>query len=252
MKHIMVYLVLFLSFFLVAGCTSTTIIPTATITITPIPPTPTRIQATATAALPERQPDWTFTAGDAIMSPITVVDGVVYFGSEDHYLYAVNLTTQDLKWKFKTEGSVRSQPAISKDMVYAASDDSYLYAVSISDGAQVWKTQVGKEAMSRLKIYQYGNEDVYISSPTLLDTTVYIGSTDGNLYALDASSGKILWRFTTDEGWMIRNTPSIADGKVFFGDLSGDFYAVDVKEGTKIWVFNAEGGNAAMGSTVIG
>jgi outer membrane protein assembly factor BamB len=273
MKKTMICLALCLSLLLIAGCTSAPAIPTATITDTPLPPTPTitpipptatitetlmpptptEVQATATAATSGPAPEWTFAAGGPIMSPITVADGVVYFGSEDHYLYAVDIATHDLKWKFKTDGAIRSQPAVSKDMVYAASDDSYLYAVGKSDGSIVWKVQVEQTAMTRNSAINAANNlDFFTSSPVLQDTSLYIGGTDGNLYALDAATGKTLWKFA-DPGYnsMIRTTPVVGDGVVYFGDTAGVYYALNAKDGTQVWNYDTSEDNYSNGMTLV-
>lgn len=247
MKKPMVLLALCFCLVWMAGCTAAPTLPTATITATPItptptitdtpmPPLPTEVQAMATAATSGPTPEWTFAAGGPIRSPITVTDGVVYFGSEDHNLYAVNIATHDLKWKFETDGAIRSQPAVSKDMVYIASDDSYLYAVSKSDGSLSWKSQVEKEVVKRTQLVAAGAEwDWYTSAPILQDTTLYIGGTDGNLYALDAATGKTLWKYAAIDMSAIRTTPLVAAGVVYFGDTAGNFYAIDAQKGIKLW-----------------
>jgi len=148
MKKLIDLLALFLSLTLLVGCASA---PTATAIVvvpstptigqliiytpTSLPPVPT-LPSTA-MPIPTQKVEWTFAAGAPIWGPITVSGGVVYFGSDDSYLYAVDTATHELKWKFQTGGAVRSRPAVSKDLVYAASDDSNLYAVSIDKGALV-------------------------------------------------------------------------------------------------------------------
>ena len=62
-----------------------------------------------------------------------------------------------------------------------------------------------------------------ISSPAVARGAVYVGSGDGNLYVVDATSGDQLWRFRTEIG--IGSSPVVEDGVVYF--LSGlTFFAV--------------------------
>ena len=78
------------------------------------------------------------------------------------------------------------------------------------------------------------------SSAVVSDGTVYIGSLDGDLYALDLGSGTEKWRYrAADE---IKSSPSVFDGLVYFGDESGAFHAVDATTGVKKWVFEAGAG----------
>jgi glucose dehydrogenase len=72
---------------------------------------------------------WKFETGDVVWSSPAITDGVVYVGSDDHYLYAVDIQSGQEKWKFQTGGTVRSSPAVSEGVVYFGSADGYLYAV---------------------------------------------------------------------------------------------------------------------------
>jgi outer membrane protein assembly factor BamB len=58
-----------------------------------------------------------------------VAHGVVYVGSNDSHLYAVDAKTGREKWKFKTGGKVLSSPAVANGVVYVGSEDGYLYAI---------------------------------------------------------------------------------------------------------------------------
>ena len=72
---------------------------------------------------------WKFKTEDEVFSSPAISGGIVYFGSYDGHLYAVDLKTGQEKWKFKTEDEVRSSPAISGGIVYFGSYDGHLYAV---------------------------------------------------------------------------------------------------------------------------
>jgi serine/threonine protein kinase len=74
---------------------------------------------------------WKFNTGDRINSSPAVSDGVVYVGSLDSYLYAVDASSRQERWRFRTEGGITlSSPAVSGGAVYVGSGDNYLYAVA--------------------------------------------------------------------------------------------------------------------------
>jgi len=73
------------------------------------------------------------------------------------------------------------------------------------------------------------------SSPTVVDGTVYFGSRDFNLYALDAETGQERWRYTA-RTW-IDSSPAVADGMVYFGSNDGNIYALDADTGKEVWTF---------------
>jgi outer membrane protein assembly factor BamB len=78
--------------------------------------------------------------------------------------------------------------------------------------------------------------DVYLSSPVVAGGSVYFGSGDGNLYALDAASGQLKWKFHT--GDVVHASPAYADGVVFVGSWDSYFYAVDAATGAEKWRFH--------------
>ncbi len=82
-------------------------------------------------------------------------------------------------------------------------------------------------------------EGQIISSPVLDNNTVYIGSEDHKLYAIDASTGKIRWTYKTKGA--VSSTPLVANGKVMFLSYDGFFYALNQKNGKLIWKFKTQG-----------
>lgn len=66
-------------------------------------------------------------------------------------------------------------------------------------------------------------ESQIVSSPTIANGIVYIGSTDHNLYAFDASTGAQLWSYTT--GGAIISSPTVVNGVVYVGSQDTKLYA---------------------------
>jgi outer membrane protein assembly factor BamB len=62
------------------------------------------------------------------------------------------------------------------------------------------------------------------SSPAVVDDTVYIGSTDGRVYALAASDGSQQWQFQT--GSNVLSSPAVVDGTVYVGSNDERVYAL--------------------------
>ena len=54
--------------------------------------------------------------------------------------------------------------------------------------------------------------------------TVYIGSDDGKIYALDATSGQEIWDITT--GDKVTSSPTVANGILYVGSHDGKLYAI--------------------------
>ncbi|MCZ7358097.1 MAG: PQQ-binding-like beta-propeller repeat protein [Candidatus Methanoperedens sp.] len=83
----------------------------------------------------------------------------------------------------------------------------------------------------------YYNTD---SSPVVVNGVVYVGS-NGGVHALDAESGKEIWRSPTDG--FIGAVPMVMDGTLYVGGNDEHFYAIDIKDGSKKWIYkDATGG----------
>jgi outer membrane protein assembly factor BamB len=71
---------------------------------------------------------WPFEAERATRTP-SVAGNTVYVGSEDHHLYALDKNTGQQLWAFETEGWVACPAVIHKGVVYFGCNEGYLYAL---------------------------------------------------------------------------------------------------------------------------
>ena len=71
---------------------------------------------------------WECMTGGRISSSPAIEDGVVYFGSGDGYLYAVDTVDGAELWKAATGDEITSSPAIADGVVYIGSRDGNVYA----------------------------------------------------------------------------------------------------------------------------
>jgi len=187
---------------------------------------------------------WKFHTGGSVISSPAVVNGVAYVGSTDGNLYAIDMNSGGQKWKFETKNWVVSSPAVADGVVYFGSYDSYFYALDATTGQQKWKFQTGGErryAATHLHHLEPAAEnmpdpwDFFLSSPSVWRGAVYFGSSDGNVYALDANSGALKWKFHT--GDVVHSSPAIADGILYVGSWDTYLYALDANRGAEKWRF---------------
>jgi len=192
----------------------------------------------ATAAA--KQPLWHFAAQDSIWSSIVIDNDIAFFGSDDGYIYALDTKKQQLQWKFETTGKVRSNAAINSKYVYLSSDDGYLYALDKTTGKMAWQFDLQDGDVARIlpKNAPPWAFDYAKSSPRLVDNHLYIGSADGHLYAINATTGQQLWRYKT--GGIIRSTPAFHNGLIFVGSWDGHVYALEQKSGALKWRFTTD------------
>lgn len=179
---------------------------------------------------------WTFSTDGVIEGSPTVVDGTVYFGSDNQKLYAVDATDGTEKWDspFDTGGDIYSSPFVTDGTVYIGSGNGFVFAVNANDGTEKWRYEIGSDINS---------------SPTVADETVYIGSTDTNLYALSTTDGSEQWDSPFSAGGKIETSPTIVDGTIYIGSSDNNVYAVNAADGSEEWRFST--GDSVISSPTV-
>ncbi len=96
------------------------------------------------------------------------------------------------------------------------------------------------------EIWSYtGSQGFYLGQAAIYDGVVYAPNNDGNLYALDADNGSLLWTFKT--GHYLWSQPQIANDTIFIGSMDHFAYAISLA-GEEIW--SSELAGAATGLLV--
>ncbi|MDD2798048.1 MAG: SUMF1/EgtB/PvdO family nonheme iron enzyme [Bacteroidales bacterium] len=72
------------------------------------------------------------------------------------------------------------------------------------------------------------------SSPVVINDTLYVGSDDAKVYAINAKTGALIWSYTTG-GAIETSSPTIYQGKLFIGSKDTYLYCLNAKTGTLIW-----------------
>jgi outer membrane protein assembly factor BamB len=177
------------------------------------------------------QTRWTFqTQGVGVKSSPAIANGILYVGSTDDTLYALNATDGTQIWKFKItqpgDATVGS-PAVANGIVYVDSQSTpaYLYALNASTGSDLWSYKLMDDEGSSQR-----------SPPTVVNGIVYIGSGDGHVYSLDASTGTLIWTYQT--GSKIESSPAVVDGALYIGAVNGCVFALNAANGAEIWIYN--------------
>lgn len=208
------------------------------------------------AFVPIKNIQWAFKTNGKIFSSPAISKGIVFIGSEDKSLYAINIKTGKQKWKFVTAGAVHSSPAVYGSNVYMGSYDGYYYAIDAATGKQKWKFKTGGEKHVGDTSYwgmkpagEYMNDlwDCFLSSPIIYKSkdgpTVCFGSSDGNVYAVNARTGKLKWTFATKG--IVHASPALYNGTIYIGSWDTFLYAINAATGKQKWKFKT-GAQMAM------
>ena len=185
---------------------------------------------------------WKFRTRGRVISSPAVVGNTVYIGSTDGSVYAINRADGTQRWKFDTKGPVNSSPAVHNGLVYFGSVDGNFYAVTADSGRMRWTFATkGERRFTAPGIHgaiprterMPDPFDLFLSSPAIANNTVYFGSGDQNVYALDASTGVRKWTFPT--GDVVHASPAVVDGVVYIGSWDRNVYAIDATSGREKW-----------------
>jgi len=189
---------------------------------------------------------WVFkTKGPIVASP-AIADGVVYLASLDGRLYAVDQESGKEKWSFKSKMPIASSPAVADGTLYFVSSTGALAAIDVATGQPKWVFATEYERKFEAKnLHGYPSAtqtipdawDVFTSSPAVADGRVYFGSGDGNVYAVDARTGVLLWKFPTRD--VVHSSPAVINGTVYIGSWDSTLYAIDAETGQQKWGFKA-------------
>ncbi|ULQ53952.1 PQQ-binding-like beta-propeller repeat protein [Flavihumibacter fluvii] len=186
-----------------------------------------------------------YSFADYYQSSPTYYQGVVYFGSGNGNIYAVDAATGMEKWHFKTGDVVHSSPVVSGDKLFTGSFDGYFYALDLN-GRMLWKFKsVG---------HRYFPKGEFQGSPAAYGSQVIVGARDYNLYAIDTGLGFCHWNLSFPKGWAI-GQPVIHDSILYVGSSDDQLLmAIEPHTGKVLWQrslkFNIFGG-AAFGTNTL-
>lgn len=163
-------------------------------------------------------------ADDKIVAPPLQAAGLVFVGTADNNLLALDADSGALVWQFETEHSIWARPTFVDGLLFVASMDKHLYALNAEDGSLVWVREF---------------EGALPKSAVHADGVLYVGSFDNQLHAVNAADGDIIW--SAPAGNWVWAAPAVADGVVYYADFDGTVYAVNGADGRELWTANASG-----------
>jgi outer membrane protein assembly factor BamB len=178
----------------------------------------------------------------AIHASPVAAQGRVFVGAENGNLYALDAKTHGLLWLYHARGGIASSPAVADGAVYFLDRAGSVQALNADDGSPLWSFRTQGEAVfaahGMFGLPRDGRLvpdpwDLYLSSPLVHQGKVYVGSSDGHLYALDARDGSLAWAWHT--GGMVHSSPALAGSNIVVGSWDGAVYALDAQTGEQRW-----------------
>ena len=174
-------------------------------------------------------------------------DGIIYAGTGDGRVVAINSSTQSLEWLYAVvmpsggmscgQSSVSAPmygtPIVDGDLVYVGTYSGQVYALTIARGTERW-------------VYpRAGSMGAIVGMPVVANETIYISSSDGRVYALDTTYGDLKWKSEplADKLW---TSPKVMGDTLYVSTLDGHIYALSVETGQLLdWSFESDAGFAS-------
>jgi outer membrane protein assembly factor BamB len=196
--------------------------------------------------------------GSFVFTSPAVSDGVVYYTTSNGNLFALDAETGAVKWTYATKTPYLSPPAVSDGVIYFAGREE-LYCVDGQSGKEKWRQQfkegVRMPAVANGLVYfrdhagHIRTVDARTGQPqpkpradhqtpariAVTGETIYFTGWDtGSLFAVDAATREIKWKFSLPADVRCA-APMTAAGRVYFTCSDGRLYAVDANTGKKLW-----------------
>ncbi len=166
----------------------------------------------------------------AIYGSPAVGGDLVYVGGYNGKIYAITSKTGALRWVYPRQQYLKpivGGPVVALGNIYFASADGKVYALSAETGDdKVWEQP-------------FETGDKIWSTPAIYGDTLFIGSFDKKLYAIDTTTGKEKWAKPFETQGAIASTPVVYNNTVYIGSFDRHLYAVNVTDGKPIWKFPA-------------
>jgi outer membrane protein assembly factor BamB len=171
--------------------------------------------------------------------------GRIFLGSQNGTVYALNAGNGSVVWTYHAGGAVKASPTLSGSTLYFGDYSGHVQAVAERDGRRVWISS---------------SEGALLGSGTFYSTAavfygrVFLGNTDGRVYAYDAGNGRLDWAVQT--GAYVYSSPAVTDAPglgptVYSGSYDGTFYAINARSGSVDWKFDAHG-KISGSATIVG
>lgn len=171
---------------------------------------------------------WRFKTEDQVKSSPAIVNGIVYVGSSDKHIYAIDVNTGEQAWSKLLDDEVEASPTVVDNAVYIGTLNGTLYALDSGSGDELWKFSTEDKIIGGANWFKDPEGHLFI----------LIGSYDSILYCIDAGTGKPVWQYET--GNFINVSPAVSDKYCVFGGCDAIIHLVTISDGSKAGEIDTE------------
>jgi outer membrane protein assembly factor BamB len=166
---------------------------------------------------------WKFKTEGQIKSSPVIVDGVVFIGSSDKNIYAIDVNKGQKIWSYQTDDIVEATPCVIEGAVYVGSSGGFLYDIDAKNGTLNWKYVTDGQILGAAN---------WTLSPDGRTIWILVGSYDNKLHCVDSTNGRVVWSYETDN--YINGSPAVEGNIAVFGGCDALIHVVSLIDGKDI------------------
>lgn len=143
----------------------------------------------------------------------------------------------DVKWVYPTELPIGHSPTVEGNVVYFGGYDRRLVALDAAPDLASLPVRNGVRVNDQV-LWSFEAQAGFETNPLVVNNTVYAGSRDGYLYAINATTGQLVWTYPRqDEPPLspILFSAAYKDNVIYFASNDSYAYAVDAENGELVW-----------------
>lgn len=185
--------------------------------------------STAPATLvpaPAPPPLWEYQLGSLTWASPVVHDGVAYVGARDGSFHAVRARDGVAVWTWTGPNRIDGRAVATADSVLFVDGKVNLVCLDRADGALRWRIALHDEKIAGGPAPDNPTFNRRTATPLVIDGVVYIGSSDAGIYALDAATGAVRWRFAAGAP-VFSGLNRLGDASLLFGTMDGSVVRID-------------------------
>jgi outer membrane protein assembly factor BamB len=186
-------------------------------------------------------------------SGTAVHEGIIYVGTMDGRVVAINSSTENLEWSYSTTPvtapsgglscgqtsaptAIYGTPVVDRDMIYIGTYSGEVYALNTANGEYIWVYPPKGE----------GYIGAVVGSPVIANGIIYTSSSDGKVYALNTTNGKRKWETDHTLAEKLWTSPAVIGDTLYVSTFDGHIYALSIETGELLdWSFESETGFAS-------
>ncbi|MDB6169417.1 MAG: Pyrrolo-quinoline quinone [Verrucomicrobia bacterium] len=191
------------------------------------------VAPTPVADLPKGPaPLWSRALGAETWASPVERDGIIYVGTADGRFHAIQSANGNESWSFAGAKPIYGEALATDDRIYFLDDGATLNALRRADGKLQWRAALYDEKKIGRPAPRNPTFNRRVPVPVLAEGTLYIGSPDRGLYALDAATGHVKWR--QDLGAPIYASVAVDGETLIVGCYDGTVGVLDRASGREL------------------